>query len=74
MTRAEHVHWAKDRAHEYLERGELLGAVVSMLNDLGKHPETLPVATNTFLAMVGTIDAMAHDERRVRRFIDGFAE
>lgn len=74
MTRAEHVRWAKDRAHAYLERGDLASAVASILSDLGKHPDTGDIAVNAFLGMVGMLDVMSGDEHAVRRFIDGFAE
>lgn len=39
MTRAEHLAWAKQRALEYVDRGELGYAIASMFSDLGKHPE-----------------------------------
>lgn len=37
-TRAEHLSWAKERALEYVERGELQDAFNSIASDLGKHP------------------------------------
>lgn len=37
MNRAEHLAWAKERALEYVERGELIQAVSSMLSDLKKY-------------------------------------
>jgi hypothetical protein len=40
MTRSEHVAWAKQRALEYVDRGELSNAIASIVSDLGKHPET----------------------------------
>lgn len=39
-TRAEHLQWAKSRALEYLEAGNLTDAWASFVSDLGKHPET----------------------------------
>lgn len=36
MTRAEHIAWAKDRALEFVELGNLPLAVSSMISDLGK--------------------------------------
>jgi hypothetical protein len=40
MTRQEHLDWAKKRALEYCDRGELQHALDSLIADLGKHPET----------------------------------
>lgn len=40
LTRAEHLQWCKDRAHEYINQGDYKNAVISMMSDLGKHPET----------------------------------
>lgn len=39
MTRAEHLAWAKQRALEYVDMGDISGALASMMSDLGKHPE-----------------------------------
>lgn len=39
MTRAEHLAWAKQRALEYVDAGELANAVASMMSDLRKHDE-----------------------------------
>jgi len=39
MTRQEHLDWAKQRALEYAQRGDIQQAVASMLSDLRKHPE-----------------------------------
>jgi len=40
MDRAEHLQWCKDRALEYVDRGDLEQAVSSMCSDMRKHPET----------------------------------
>ncbi len=40
MTRQEHLEWAKKRAHEYVEAGDLEGALTSLISDLQKHDET----------------------------------
>lgn len=42
MTRAEHLAWAKERALEYVEAGQLGQAVNSMISDLSKHHELMP--------------------------------
>ncbi len=69
MNRTEHLVWCKQRACEYLERGEVIDAVTSMLFDLRKHPETKP---DRILAMLGMFAAKNGDVVEVRRFIDGF--
>ena len=38
MTRAEHLAWAKQRALEYVDRGELQQALDSIISDTRKHP------------------------------------
>lgn len=70
MTRQEHLEWCKKRAHEYLERGDVLNAVTSMLSDLNKHEETRQ--DNPFLAMLGMEAAIDGNINEARRFIDGF--
>jgi len=39
MTRAEHLEWAKKRALDYIDRGDDVNGVASMLSDMRKHPE-----------------------------------
>jgi sulfite exporter TauE/SafE len=39
-TRAEHLAWCKARALEYVDAGDLNGAIGSLASDLNKHPET----------------------------------
>ena len=69
MSRSEHLAWAKKRALEYVERGDGVQAMASMISDLGKHPE---------LASSGELGAMlmfatdAKDMHAVRYFIEGF--
>lgn len=40
MTRQEHLEWAKTRALEYADQGDVTSAVASITSDLAKHPET----------------------------------
>ena len=40
MSRVQHLEWAKARALEYVELGQLQYALESMISDLRKHPET----------------------------------
>jgi len=39
MSREEHLEWAKKRALEYLDAGDLSQAFTSMMSDLKKHPD-----------------------------------
>lgn len=67
MTRAEHLEWAKKRAHEELERSGINDAVASMISDLGKHEETARSV------MIGAMVSMSvYDTESCKRFIDGF--
>jgi hypothetical protein len=71
MTRAEHIAWCKQRALEYVERGDLQNAVVSMLSDLRKHPET----ENHIGGKMGAMMLMGGHLKRpdeVRNWIEGF--
>jgi Tfp pilus assembly protein PilF len=69
MNRDEHLAWCRERALEYLNRGDYQNAVTSMLSDLAKHREWAdsPVlSTMALLYMVSpTIDT-------ARRIINGF--
>lgn len=67
MTRAEHMAWCKQRALEYVDRGELRDAIASMLSDLGKHEETQrSVSIGMMLA------TFLETPVEVRKWIDGF--
>jgi hypothetical protein len=68
-TRDEHLDWAKARALEYLDAGDLANAVSSMGSDLGKHPELKP---NAGLVVYALHLVMRHDRDGVRRWIEGF--
>ena len=69
MSRAEHLQWCKDRALEYVERGDGPQAIASMLSDLGKRPETALLAEiGGFLMLTVNINSL----QDVRRFIEGF--
>lgn len=68
-TREEHLQWAKDRALEYLDAGDLANAVSSMGSDLEKHAETKP---NAGLVVYALHLVMRHDKDGVRRWITGF--
>jgi hypothetical protein len=71
MTREEHLAWAKKRAHDYLDRGDIPNAVTSIASDLGKHPETKDHAGIDIGMMLLFSGNLSHPEE-ARRFIDGF--
>ncbi len=70
MTRNEHVGWCKQRAREYLDRGELQEAACSMLSDLSKHPET--EAVGRAMGPVAILYLMNRDAPGLRRWVEGF--
>jgi len=70
MTRAEHLQWAKDRALEYIPRGDYQGAFTSFASDLGKHDE-LRDHVAIQLGLVLLIGGRLSTEREVRDFILG---
>jgi hypothetical protein len=70
-TRQEHLAWAKQRALDDLERGDLKNAYTSMVSDLEKHPETAGhsgILLGTMMLMGGHLKTP--DE--MRTFIEGF--
>lgn len=72
MTRAEHMAWRKQRAHDEWRHAKAngknwSGAIASMLSDLAKHPETEKL-TETCAMLMFTVK----DEASLFRFIDGF--
>lgn len=70
-SREEHLQWCKNRALEYVTRGELQFAFSSFKSDMSKHEETkkhsaLEIFTLMFLnGHLETPEAM-------RKFIEGF--
>jgi hypothetical protein len=71
MTRAEHLQWCKDRANEYIDAGELVNALTSMVSDLNKHPETkdhAAIELGIILKMTGGLGT----QEEMRKFINGF--
>ncbi len=71
MTRAEHLDWAKQRALEYMDEGDSVNAIASMLSDLSKHPETVEhagIELTGMLLLGGHLDS----PDKVRAHIEGF--
>lgn len=72
MTRADHIAWCKRRALEYVERGDLVNAINSMISDLGKHSETED-HIGIRLGATRLLGGRLNDATEVRRWIEGFA-
>jgi hypothetical protein len=70
MTRDEHLAWAKARALEYLDRGDIREAVASMLSDLSKHPDLK--GSGDAAGPLGLAAIMSGSTLVVRGFIEGF--
>lgn len=71
MDRAEHLQWAKDRATEYVNRGELQDAYASMASDMRKHPDLedhAAIGLGMSLMMIGDLST----SQSMQNFIDGF--
>lgn len=71
QTRAEHLAWCKQRALEYIDRGDTTNGLTSMFSDLEKHPETKGHKGSEIgfmLMMNGSLSSVAD----ARRFVEGF--
>lgn len=69
-TREEHVNWAKTRANEYIQIGQLTNALDSVASDLTKHSETKEHPAIELSMKLRFIGALSTCEQ-VQRFIDG---
>lgn len=73
MTRAEHLEWAKKRALEYLDAGDLDHAFTSMLSDLRKHEELEKhCGIELGVMMAVGLRGWVSNPDEVRRWIVGF--
>lgn len=70
-TRDEHLAWAKARALQYVDAGDLVQAVTSMGSDLTKHSDWSGKILDT-LMYVGLIFEIPRGADAVRRWINGF--
>lgn len=71
MNRAEHLEWAKKRALEYADHGEIPKALSSFISDMDKHAETANhpyLGTLTQMVFGGMIKTAAD----MRKEIEGF--
>ena len=70
ITRQEHIAWSKKRALVYVDKGDLVSAITSMMSDLDQHPETK--AAGQSMGALGIWEAVRGNADSVRRFIEGF--
>jgi hypothetical protein len=71
MTRTEHLQWAKTRALEYVDAGDLNSAFASMASDLRKHPELENHSGITLGAML-IMGGHLNDTTKMRDWVEGF--
>lgn len=71
MTRAEHLTWAKERALEYVDAGDLSTALTSIASDLNKHPETKN-HPGVMLGMQLMVSGHLDTPKQMRDHIEGF--
>lgn len=75
MTREEHIKWCKERAlHELEFYGPIDGprhACISIMSDLGKHPETVNHAGIKLTSML-MLGGHLQTKEEVIRHIEGF--
>lgn len=71
MTREEHVEWAKQRALQYVDSGDLSNAYASMASDLNKHPET-EGHSGINLGMMLMMSGHLGTAQEMKKFIEGF--
>ena len=70
MTREEHLAWCKQRALEYVDRGQPLEGITSMMSDMRKHPECKSDALDSLtmgLLMIGQL----RTQEQARKHING---
>ena len=70
-TRDEHVIWCKQRALEYINRGQINEGLTSMMSDMSKHPETKSSALDQLtigLMMIGSLNTI----EAARKHINGY--
>lgn len=70
MNRAEHLRWAKDRALEYVDTGDMQMAYASLISDLNEHPDTAGHGAAE-LGMMQLMAGQLSSPRDMRDFIEG---
>jgi len=72
MTRNEHLAWAKKRALEHVDRGEVANGFTSMLSDLSKHDELRNHKGGELGVRLMMLPGWINNSAEVRRWIVGF--
>ncbi len=72
MTRQEHLDWCKQRALEYIDRGDVVNGITSMCSDLEKHDETRGHKGIQIGIMMLMLPGKSSDIAWARHFINGF--
>lgn len=71
MTRAEHLEWAKNRALELIENGDIAGAYASFTSDMNKHEELKDHSALTLGIMLMAFGHL-NTAAQMKEFIEGF--
>lgn len=73
MTAAEHFTWAQGRALAYLDAGDPINAMASLVSDLGKHEGTAGILRPDLRSLMYQEYMLSGRASDVRRFIEGLA-
>jgi hypothetical protein len=68
-TREAHLEWCKNRAREYMDRGDFPNAFTSMMSDLNKHPDW---QSGTLIGTMTLLYVIDPSPDNVKRIIEGF--
>ena len=71
MNRKEHLAWCKQRALEYIDKGEIQEGIASMISDTHKHAETASSICD-MLAMQFLMSGQVNSIPEARKFINGY--
>lgn len=78
MNRDEYLAWAKQRAIEYVEIGELPNAVASMVSDLSQAPKNFEFGSDYTIHTLGAVgiailvQESANKSAEIRKWVEGF--
>jgi hypothetical protein len=72
MTRTKHLQWCKDRAIQYLDKGDVAQGMASFTSDMSKHPETNETLQNGLSHPIIMQALMTNNSRSCIECINGF--
>lgn len=74
LTREEHLEQARGKALEIWESGDLVGSVITMMQELERHPHTRKLVDGVLraLALVAMAEADRGNATLARDYITGF--